>query len=108
MRDAHRVNEMYRHDGQHRQSGGYRRGRPRRRPQQEQIKSRHIPQRREAAKIIIESLHAAVGEIKRTGHHDDEAERGRYGVGKQAACGDRIGRHKNVIEDVDHQIKNIA
>ncbi len=108
MRDTQRMHDVERHESQRRQRGNRGGSEPRRGLEQEQIERRHIPQRREAAKVIIGCLHQPVGEIERAGDDNDDAERDCGHGGQESARRQRIGRHEDVVENVDHEIEHVA
>ena len=58
--------------------------------------------------MIVFGFHAPVGEIERARHHDADSEQRRRQRQQQAACGDRVGRHKDVSDKIDHQVEHLA
>src|SRR5262249_14549929 len=84
------------------------RTRPRLRVEDKQIKRGDIPQRREAAKIVVGGFHQSVGEIESAGDDNQQTERNRRRLWQQSARRQSIGRHKNIIEDIDDEIEDVA
>src|SRR5262245_28883046 len=106
--DPERMDELERHEGQHGEHRHDRGREPRLRLEDKQIERRRVPQRREAAEIVVPGLHVTVGEIDGAGDHDDYAGRQRERFRQQPTRRNRIGRDEHIGHEVHDQIEHVA
>ena len=58
--------------------------------------------------MIVRRLHAPIGEIERTRHHDADAEHWRGQRQQHPARGDGIGGNEDVGHEIDDEIEHLA
>ena len=96
MLDTQRMEKFHRRKTQSREQGNRDSCHPSWRFKQIQIKGRKISDRRKTAKIIVRSLHLAVGKIERTTNDDNNPRRNRKRLRHKSACGDRVSRNEDI------------
>src|SRR6266540_2333518 len=107
-RNPQRMHERERRESQHREHGDRTEADPRVGSHHEQVEGGNVPQRGKPAEAVVRQLQVTVGEIERTRYHDDDAGGKRGQRRQQAAHGNRVGRHEDIGDEVDHEVETVA
>src|SRR5712691_7764120 len=107
-RNPQRMHERERRESQDREHGDRTKADPRFGSHHEQVEGGGVPQRGKPAEAVVRQFHVTVGEIERTRYHDDDAGGKRGQRRQQAAYGNRVGRHEDIGDEIDHEVETVA
>ena len=102
------MHEVDRREGEDDERRHDDRGDARIQPRREEIERDDVPQRREAAEVIVVGLHVAAGEDVEGRQLDEGGQRQGRGVRQQSGFENEQGRDENVVEIVDDEVEHVA